>query len=804
MADRQIYQLSGNTNPFTTDLVPVQNTSGATEAMKVALSDLPLSNAALTALAGKIDETSFTQTGTTFNIGWAVYKDNTGVWQRSNASSSGATSTVDGVIISFTGNTFVLGVPNQKFSTAGLNLTTGTTYYLATTTSGITYTSTAPSAVGQVYRELFRTNTANEATVIDGDSYTIVSAALTTDMFAATGGTSGQVTDFLRRDNTWVDPTGVMGDLRPYRTYRTKQENVALTAFSATTILNVSGTGQIMNFWWTGPNQSADTRLQIFVDGEVKPSVNVDLLTMCLGNFGTSSSFMWDVQHVHGEGGYIGSSGGWFNYPVPFSNGCVVKISTVASVNIYTMVDYVTGMTTPYRLKSIARSLANDPVIFATGDSLDLFQTPSGSPGWFIYLGYAASGSGDTHLERNFELYVDNEGTASNVSSGTEDFFFGSYYWQGKTTISSPNAALAYKGTGVAATAVDLLQVNRGIYFTDNLRLRLPTEANVAVGHNAGFIGLFYTPSTSTWATPVLTLAAPDKPTNVVATAGNASASLTWIPPAFDGGSTITGYTVTSSPTGFTSNTNGTTISTTVTGLTNNSAYTFTVVAKNNIGTSVASTASNSVTPTNSSGSTYLFDTFTDSDSATSISAGSHSPDTIWSGSTYSVQGEFGGGGGAWGISSNKAYQSTNSNGITNFCYVDAGHTDGTVTCDITTSATTDRTVRGIVFRYSAYNNHIRLMLVKVAGTNQFELKTTSTTLALDSSITIADNTTYAVKIVMNGNNIKVYINNTLIIDNSDSGNSSYTGTNIGMAVYSSGSGNDDLNGRWDNLKMTS
>jgi hypothetical protein len=65
--------------------------------------------------------------------------------------------------------------------------------------------------------------------------------------------------------------------------------------------------------------------------------------------------------------------------------------------------------------------------------------------------------------------------------------------------------------------------------------------------------------------------------------------------PASNGGSAITGYTVTSSPGGITAT--GTSSPIVVTGLTNGTAYTFTVTATNAIGTSAASAASNSVTP---------------------------------------------------------------------------------------------------------------------------------------------------------------------------------------------------------------
>jgi hypothetical protein len=91
---------------------------------------------------------------------------------------------------------------------------------------------------------------------------------------------------------------------------------------------------------------------------------------------------------------------------------------------------------------------------------------------------------------------------------------------------------------------------------------------------------------------------APDAPTSVVATAGNATASVSFAAPANNGGSAITGYTVTSIPAGGTdTNAGSTSLTHTITGLTNGTSYTFTVKATNSAGTSVASTASNSVIP---------------------------------------------------------------------------------------------------------------------------------------------------------------------------------------------------------------
>ena len=92
---------------------------------------------------------------------------------------------------------------------------------------------------------------------------------------------------------------------------------------------------------------------------------------------------------------------------------------------------------------------------------------------------------------------------------------------------------------------------------------------------------------------PVVPSTVPDAPTGVVAAPGNRSATVSWTAGS-DGGSPVTGFTVTGSG-GQTCSTSGTTCL--VTGLTNGTSYTFTVTATSADGTSPASAASAAVTP---------------------------------------------------------------------------------------------------------------------------------------------------------------------------------------------------------------
>lgn len=119
------------------------------------------------------------------------------------------------------------------------------------------------------------------------------------------------------------------------------------------------------------------------------------------------------------------------------------------------------------------------------------------------------------------------------------------------------------------------------------------TVYGYAWSDNVGYIS--FSGNIGAGAAPAPGPTVPDAPTIGTANAGNGQATVTFTAPASNGGSAITGYTVTSSPGNITNSSSASPI--TITGLTNFTTYTFTVKATNGIGVGPASAPSNSITP---------------------------------------------------------------------------------------------------------------------------------------------------------------------------------------------------------------
>jgi hypothetical protein len=310
--------------------------------------------------------------------------------------------------------------------------------------------------------------------------------------------------------------------LAPAKTKMAKQERLPASsgANTSTTIFTATGAGVVRNLWCAVQANvfSLDGRLQILVDGEASPSIDIDFGTLFLFHnegYQQAGGFALSTAHWHGEvpGGSTPQISGWLGFPIPYSNGITIRMLNPTGVSVgatnlsWWEVTYQPDIVLPYRLKSFGHSQAAPgasattacpagSVTVTSGATQSLADISPGKAGWLAWIGLCEkSTSSYSYLERNVQITVDSEGTPAFVSSGTEDLFFGSFYYQARKSQSTGVAvATAVNQTaGTGNQGLDVLALCDGIRFDSRLQVDLLTEAQVVTDHTMAWLLLYYT-----------------------------------------------------------------------------------------------------------------------------------------------------------------------------------------------------------------------------------------------------------------------------------------------------------------------
>lgn len=225
--------------------------------------------------------------------------------------------------------------------------------------------------------------------------------------------------------------------------------------------------------------------------------------------------------------------------------------------------------------------------------------TPSGVPGPYQYSWTPSGGAAASATGLRAGPYIVTVTATDFALSNTANVFITEPPQAlAATAVSQTNPSV---GTATGAASVGVTGGTGGYtYFWS------PTGGSAATATNltAGTYTVLVTDANACTASQTFTLteavAAPGAPTIGTATAADGQATVTFTPPASEGGAPITGYTVTATPVAVPGAPGVTTASgpaspIVVTGLTNGFAYNFTVVATN--GTPGAASASVQATP---------------------------------------------------------------------------------------------------------------------------------------------------------------------------------------------------------------
>jgi hypothetical protein len=195
------------------------------------------------------------------------------------------------------------------------------------------------------------------------------------------------------------------------------------------------GAGTLTHMWFGGAWPGwGDTRIRIYVDGEEKPGIDMGLFLGHGIGWGNDTA-PWGTNRL----GKTGHPSGVYNtYKIPFSKGVKVTAQlapTVREPQIFWWI--VRGLTDyPVKLGDIVlpaqarlRLHRHEKVQLAPLQEVPILDTKA--RGLLYSVTFEASSTNFNYLEACMRAYPDGRKDPIWISSGTEDYFLGTYYFNG-------------------------------------------------------------------------------------------------------------------------------------------------------------------------------------------------------------------------------------------------------------------------------------------------------------------------------------------------------------------------------------
>ena len=272
-----------------------------------------------------------------------------------------------------------------------------------------------------------------------------------------------------------------------------------LPAGGTYTLIDVAGSGYLAKLFMTINTSDEQcryfTRVQIYIDGEASPSVDVSLAELCCA-LGAAGGFYDSNQYTDkfasSSMAFAKGSSFWSKITAPFSSHLRVVLvnasATVAGI-LGGWAVYYTGTAYNWGKYGKLRSVTVPATAVVPYGVQTLINVVSATGGAFVgaYMHWIGGDGNYNYLEGRMDVYVDNSGAPTHQWDSTEDYMMsGWYFWAGKQLTAM--SGCTYKDNS-ATVAAYRWHDDDPIPFTSSFRMNwkngepgtLPTLTNTTV-----------------------------------------------------------------------------------------------------------------------------------------------------------------------------------------------------------------------------------------------------------------------------------------------------------------------------------